>query len=62
MANGLGLAEGPQVLTRARVDRDHLSPGRSDRIERAVDIDRRRAREVVEVGAEVVAAPDPRLL
>ena len=55
----LGLAEDPERLPRGRIDRHHLPPRRGHRVEDAVHVDRGGPVEVVEVGSEVVAAPDP---
>ena len=57
--DALGLAEGPERLARGRIDRHHLPPRRGHRVDDAVDVDRRGAVEVVDVGPEVVAPPDP---
>ena len=59
--DGLGLAEGPEGLARGGIDRDHLAARSGHRVKHAVDVDRRRPVEVVDVGPEVVAPPYPRL-
>ena len=59
MPDRLGLAEDPERLPRGRIDRHHLPPRRGHRVEDAVHVDRGGPVEVVEVGSEVVAAPDP---
>ena len=59
VADGLGLAERPEGLAGGRVDGHHLPAGRGHRVEDAVDVDRRGPVEVVEVGAEVIAPPEP---
>ena len=55
----LGLAEGPERLAGSRIDSHHLPAGRGHGVDDAVDVDRRGAVEVVDVGPEVVAPPDP---
>ena len=58
----LRLAKDPERLARFRVDRHHL-PARSDhRVEYSVDVDRCGPGKVIDVGAEVIAPPNPLLV
>ena len=59
VADRLRLAEGPERLARARIDRHHLPARRGHGVDDAVDVDRRGAVEVVDIGPEVVPPPDP---
>ena len=62
MSNSFWLSECPQILASAWVDRDDLTPRRGDCIQRLIDVDRRGAREVVEIRPKIIASPDPSLL
>ena len=55
----LRLAEGPQRLAGARIDCHDLPPRRGHGVDDAGHVDRRGTVEVVDVGPEVVAPPDP---
>ena len=58
----VGLAVGPQRLSRCRVDGRDGAPLARHGEEDSIHVDRRRAEDVVDPGPEVVAAPDPRHL
>ena len=60
--DGLRLAKDPERLARSGVDRHHLPARSGHRVEHSVDVDRGGPGKVVDVGAEIIAPPDPLLL
>ena len=62
MPNRFGLAKGPECFSGGRVHGDHLSPRCRDRVQNAVDINRGRSGEIIQIRAKIVATPNPGLL
>ena len=60
MPDRLGLAKRPERLAGGELNRHHLSPRRGHSVEHAIDVDRGRPVEVIDIGTEIVAPPEPR--
>jgi len=62
VARRMGLAVGPDRLAGSGVDGDDRAPSAGDGVQQPIDINRRRAEEIIHGRSEVVPSPNPSLL